>query len=105
VEEEQDRHPGDDQRFLEELMLEVLDRSMDEVASVIDDPQPDTRGKPPSNLLDALFDELNGLVRIGAKPRRGAGPTCTVATSATRIGVPFGVAPTATFLMSSTSSR
>ena len=40
-----------------------------------------------------------------AAPRRGAGPSCTEATSATRIGVPFAVAPTATFSMSSIPPR
>jgi hypothetical protein len=40
-----------------------------------------------------------------AAPRRGAGPTCTVATSATRIGVPSMVAPTATSPISCTPRR
>ena len=40
-----------------------------------------------------------------AAPRRGAGPMETLATSATRIGMPFSVTPTGPSRMSSTSPR
>ncbi len=49
-------------------MLEILDRAVDKVAAIVGDPQPDARGQPFANLLDALLDEFERLVGVGPEP-------------------------------------
>ncbi len=116
VQQEDEDDQGDDDRLLEQRALQRVDRAVDELGAVVGGPHLHALGQGGLQLVELLLDAIDdarGVLAVAhhhdaahrlalavrARPRRGGclGRSATVATSASRTGVPVALVLTTTF--------